>query len=84
MEIENKSMSISMSMSQFHRGHLVSNIMIMVVIICVDSNTYAPHNAYGICSINLYEVEMLVDPMCFPMLFHDPLNDCLNFKKHEY
>ena len=71
MEIENKSMSISMSMSQFHRGHLVSNIMIMVVIICVQQYIRSPQFLW-IYSINLYEVEMLVDPMCFPMLFHDP------------
>ena len=22
--------------------------------------------------------------MCFHMLFYDPLNDCLNFKRYEY
>ena len=45
---------------------------------------YTPHNMQRIYIINLNEVEILVNSMCFAMLFHDPLNECLNFKKYEY
>ena len=42
---------------------------------------YTPHIILSIYSINLNEVEILGNPMCFPMFL---LNDCLNFKKYEY
>ena len=54
------------------------------------THLHSPQYFKDIFSINLNEVEIntvLVNPMCFPMLFHDPLkalNDCLNLKKYEY
>ena len=49
---------------------------------CISYNS--PHSNLRICSSYWNELEILVNPMYFPMLFHDPLNDYLNFKKYEY
>ena len=47
-------------------------------------NVYTPYNILRIYSINLNEIEILVNSMCFLVLFHNPFNDCMNLKKYEY
>ena len=52
--------------------------------LCNIHEAYTASNILRIYSNNMNEADILVNPMCFPILFHDPLNDCMNFKKYEY
>ena len=51
---------------------------------CLHQAIYRQQYLKDMYSINLNGVEINVNLMCFPMLFHNPLNDCLNFKKYQY